>query len=221
MTSNQNGRLGALAGIGFLALAILGTIVQAGEPGFAAKPEELASWFADDADAILAGSSLYLVAGILLLWFVSALRTRMQRATDGDETLPALAYAGGVAGATLCIAAASVDAMGALRADERGAIDPSVAASLADVAAILYGLAAPAAFAALVLAVAVTALRGAFLPRWVGYVSIPLGLALAIPPISYVAVIVFSLWPALVGALLAFGPQAAHAQVTAPRPAAA
>ena len=223
MTSKQNGRLGALAGIGFLVLALLGAIVRSGEPSFAAKPEEIAAWFADDTDAVLAGSSLFVLSGILLLWFVTALRTRMQDATGGDDSLPALAHAGGVAGATLCIAAASIAAMGALRADERGAIDPAVAASLADVSAILFGLAAPAAFAALVLAVAVAAaaLRAGFLPRWLGLVSVPLGVALAVPPISYLAIIVFTFWIGLVGALLAFGPRTAPARTAAPRTAAA
>ena len=211
MTSTQQGRLGALAGIGFLALGLLGTIVQSDRPGFAAEPKELVAHYVDDTDTILAGASLYLVGTILLLWFVSTVRARMQE-TAGDDVLPALAYAGGVAGATLCIAAASADAMGALRADERGAIDPSVAAALADVSTVLYGLAAPTAFAALVLAVAVAALRTGFLPRWLGLVSLPLGVALAIPPISHVAIIVFTFWVGAVGAVLAFAPRSAAAR---------
>ena len=215
MTSTQNGRLGALAGIGFLALGLLGTAVQSGEPGFAAKPSELAAHYLDDTDTILAGGSMYIVGSILLLWFVSTLRGRMQRATN-DDVLPTLAYAGGVAGATLCIAAPSVDIMGALRADEQGTIDPAVATTLADVSAILYGLAAPAAFAALVLAVAAAALRTGFLPRSLGFVSVPLGIALAVPPISYVAVIVFMFWVGVVGAALALRAQAASVPTSAP-----
>lgn len=215
MTSTTNGRSGALAGIGFLALGLLGTAVQSGAPGFAAEPKELAAYYVDESASVLAGSTMYLISAILLLWFVSTLRERTHHAVGDDGALPSIAYAGGVAGATLCMAAASAHAMGALRAEERGAIDPAAATALGDLASILFGLAAPTAFCALVLAVAVAALRTGLLPRWVAMVSIPLGIALAVPPISYVAVIVFHFWVGGVGALLAFARQPAARRATA------
>lgn len=222
MTSTTNGRLGALAGIGFLALGLLGTAVQSGAPGFAAEPKELVAYYVDDTASVLAGSTMYLIGAILLLWFLSTLRERMRHAVGDDHTLPAIAYAGGVAGAALCMAATSANAMGALRADERGAIDPAVATTLRDLSMILYGMAAAAAFCALVLAVAVAALRTGFLPRWLGVVSIPLGIALAIPPISHWAMIGFTLWAGGVGALLAltWQPVTRRARAAATQPAA-
>jgi hypothetical protein len=201
MTNTTNGRSGALAGIGFLALGLAGTAAQSGRPAFAADAKELVAHYVDDTSTILAGATMYLIGAILLLWFVSALRGRMQQSDDG---LAALAYAGGVAGSTLCMAAAAADMMGALRADENGGIDPAVATTLSDVSMVLYGLAAPTAFAALVLAVGTAALRSGLLPRWLGFASIALGIALALPPISYVAVIGFTFWVGLVGGLLAF-----------------
>src|SRR5687768_16184448 len=113
MSSTTNGRAGALAGVGFLALGLLGTVVQSGSPGFAAEADELVAHYVDDTDAILAGSTMYLIGAILLLWFVSTLRARMRG--TGDDVLGGLAFAGGVAGAALCIAAASANVMGALR----------------------------------------------------------------------------------------------------------
>ena len=53
--------------------------------------------------------------------------------------------------------------------------------------------------AVLVLAVAVAALRQSALPRWFGALSVPLGLALAIPGIGAIAMIVFVFWVGIAG----------------------
>ena len=49
------------------------------------------------------------------------------------------------------------------------------------------------------------------LPRWFGAVSIPLGVALLVGPISYVAVIVFVFWPAAAAVALVLQPEARRA----------
>ena len=57
------------------------------------------------------------------------------------------------------LASGAADTVAALRVPERDAIDPAVATVLWDLNTILFGLAAPVAFAVLVLAVAIAVPR--------------------------------------------------------------
>lgn len=185
----------ALAGLGFGILAIAGTLAQPSSPDFAGEPAAIATFFGDNEAGVLASSTLYLLAAGLLLVFAAAVRAAGRRAEGGDGTLSTAAFAGCAAGATLALGASSLQAMGALRVQERGDIDPAVATALFDGGSILYGLAAPVGFGVFALAVATLALRHGLFPAWHGVVSAILGVALLIPPISYVAVTAaFTLW---------------------------
>ena len=189
-----------LAGVAFLALGVLGTLLTpGGDPGFVARPGEIARYYDAHADGVLASQAIYLFSGVFLLWFVAALR----RALAGrGEALAQAVMAGAVSGTALMIGGASVAAAAALRVQERGAIDPQLAAAMHDISQIMYGLAAPMAWAAAVLALAAVALRSDVVPRWIGQVSIPLGLALAIPPINHVVINLLGLWTLAVGVAL-------------------
>lgn len=189
-------RLIAAAGIGFFALATIGRLAYPSEPEFVGEASSIVGFYEGNEDALLAANSMYLVAVTLLLAFTGALCSGLRR-LSGATGLVALA--GGVAGAALMLAAGAADTVAALRVTERDAIDPAVATVLWDLNTSLFGLAAPTAFAVLVLAVASAALRDRALPRWAGLVSAPLGIALAVPPISHVAMIVFLFWVPLVG----------------------
>jgi hypothetical protein len=204
-------RLLPLAGVAFVALGLAGTAVQPSAPGFVAQPAKVAAWFDGHASGILATQVLYLLAGVALLWFVAALRSALARGPR-DAALASAVFAGGVAGASLMLASATADAIGALRVQEQDAIAPQIAATLHDVSMGLYGIAAPTAWAVAVLSAAALALRSGALPRWLALASLPLGIALAIPPISYVAIVVMNLWVLAVAGALAWRPAAAGAE---------
>lgn len=197
------GRLAALAGVAFFVLGLVGTLIVSDDPGFAADPTRIAAFYEGEDSAILLSSTLYLVGVVFLLWFAGHLRGVLRRAEGGEGGLAATAFGGLVAGAAMLLGAAAVNAVGALRVQERGQIDPETATALFDVSSIMFGLAAPMAFAATVLASAVVALRTRALPLWLGAVSIPLGLALLIPPISWLAAIGFTFWVLVTGVVLA------------------
>jgi hypothetical protein len=72
-----------------------------------------------------------------------------------------------------------------------------------DLTSILFGAAAPAAFAAKLLATAVASLRyRALLPAWLAVVTIVLAIVNVIPPISWVGMLISLLWIAIVSGLL-------------------
>jgi len=191
-----------LAGIGAAILGVLGSLVYGDTPDFVDDPAAIADFYSEESGAVLAGNSLYLLSGIFLLWFVAGLRAGLERADGAGSPLAAAAAAGGGAGAALMIAAAAVAAVGGLRADEQGSIGPQSASVLWDISSILYGLAAPMAWAAAVLATAAVALRSSVLPSWLGWVSLVMGIALAIPPINFISIIVMNLWVIAVAVVL-------------------
>lgn len=192
----------ALAGIGYLALGFLGSVVYGEGPDFVGDPGEIAAFYAEDPGSIITGDAIYLIAGLFLLCFVAGLRTALQRADGPGSALATLPLIGGVAGTALMMGAAGIDAVGALRADDRGSIEPATAAAIWDISGGLFGLAAPVAWAAAVLATAMVALRSPALPSWLGAVSVVMGLALLILPIAYISILVMGLWAAIAGVVL-------------------
>ena len=192
----------ALPAFIFFVLALGAQLVYPSEPDFVAgNAREVASFYESGSGDILAGNAMYLVSTAALLAFAGVMYRVVRR---GDHTLATVALGGAVAGATLMIAASTADTVAALRVEENGAIDPSVATVMWDLQMALFGLAAPTAFAVFVLAVATAALRTGVLPAWLGILSVPLGVALLIPPISWAAIIVFIFWvPVAGGAVLA------------------
>jgi hypothetical protein len=128
-----------------------------------------------------------------------------------------------VAGTALLFASGAADAAGALRVMENDEIDPQIASVYYDLSSVLFGLAAPMAFAVLVFATALIAFRYSALPAWHGWISVLLGVAMIIPPINYISMIVFIFWVGATSVLLYLGAGRAAAPGTAavpPPPAA-
>lgn len=194
--------LAALAGVAFCLLGIAGTLAYPTEPDFVAASSEITTFYMEEESALIPASALYLFGGAFLLVFTGFLRSALGRAEGGEQRVASIAFAGGVAGATLSLAAASLDVVAALRVDERDEIAPEVATVFWDLGNILFGLAAPMALGVLVLATAVVARRTGLLPTWHVVVSVLLGVALLAPPINYVAVIVFTFWALITGVVL-------------------
>jgi len=191
-----------LGGIVYVVLGVLGTVVAGSTPDFVGDPANIAVYYKEEYDSILASGSFYLLAGFFLLWFVAGLRSGLERADGAGSPLASAALIGGAAGTALMIGGAAIGMVGGLRADEQGSIDPQAAAALYDVSSVMFGLAAPMAWAAAVLATAMVALRSSALPSWLGWISILMGIALLIPPINFFSIIVMGLWVIAVAILL-------------------
>lgn len=215
-------RLAALAGLAAFVLGALGAaIYPSGEPAFLDEPAKIASFYGDNADGVLASEVLFLFSGIGLFFFVGVLRSVLASAEGGDGWLATTAFGAGIAGCGMLVAGASIETGAVLRVDERGAIDPQVATLANDASAILFGLAAPTAFAVLVLASAAVAWRTRVLPRWHAGVSVALGIGLALPPISHAVMVPFMVWAGVTGLVLVLVPLPQTRVSGAPRTATA
>ena len=194
-------RPAALTGVAFVALAVASAAVVGDSPDFLAQPPELAQFFTDKTDQLLLSAVLGLIATFFLLWFVGTLASRLAR-FEGARRLAGIALAGGTAAAALSLAGHSAQLVAALRADERGTIDPQVATVLFDLTNIFIEAAAPIGFAVLLAASAVAGLRAGALPKWLCWLGAIIALALAITPIAFLALLAFAIWVLLASVTL-------------------
>jgi hypothetical protein len=195
-----------LAGVGFFLLALLGNVLPGEAPDFLDDPQKYADYFVDKSDQVLVGMNVGLVSLILLIWFLGSLRRRLLRGEDGDGQFSAVAYGAGLVATALIAAGFALFALAGLRAGEDDAINPDIAATLADASSALIGLAAPVAEATLLFATAVVVLRWRSLPLWLGWLSVVLGVVGIIGPISWLlGYFLFPLWVLITSVVIFVG----------------
>ena len=198
-------RVEPLAGVVFVVLAVIALFTAGGED-FLADPTELADYYLDDSGRIIAGEIIGGFAIFAFFWFVGAVRNRLRVRETPEGGLPALAFGGGIAGATLVLVANAATMAGAFRADEDGSIEPAAAAALNDLSSIIVGIAAPVALAVFVASTGIVSIATGVLPRWLGWLSLLLALGFLIPVISWIFWLPFGVWVLVVSVLLYLRP---------------
>ena len=198
-------RIEPLAGVVFVVLAVIALFTAGGED-FLADPSQLADYYLDDSGRIIAGEIIGGFAIFAFFWFVGAVRNRLRVSETPEGGLPALAFGGGIAAATLVLVANAATMAGAFRADEDGSIDPAAAAALNDLSSVIVGIAAPVALAVFVASTGIVSIATGVLPRWLGWLSLLLALGLLIPVISWIFWLPFGVWVLAVSVLLYFRP---------------
>jgi hypothetical protein len=198
-------RIEPLAGVLFVVLGVIALFTAGGED-FLADPSELADFYADDSGRIIAGEIIGGFAIFVFFWFVGAVRNRLRVSETPEGGLPALAFGGGIAGATLVLVANAATMAAAFRADEDGQINPAAAAALNDLSSVIVGIAAPVAMAVFLAATGVVSIATGVLPRWLGWVSLLLALGFLIPVISWIFWLPFGAWVLLVSVILYLRP---------------
>jgi hypothetical protein len=198
-------RIEPLAGVVFVVLAVIALFTAGGED-FLADPSQLADYYLDDSGRIIAGEIIGGFAIFAFFWFVGAVRNRLRVSETPEGGLPALAFGGGIAAATLVLVANAATMAGAFRADEDGSIDPAAAVALNDLSSVIVGIAAPVALAVFVASTGIVSIATGVLPRWLGWLSLLLALGLLIPVISWIFWLPFGVWVLAVSVLLYFRP---------------
>jgi len=194
-----------LAGVVFVILAVIALLTAAGED-FLAEPAEVADYYVDNSGRVVVAAIIDGLAIFAFFWFVGAVRNRLRVRETPEGGLPALAFGGGIAAATLLLVANAATMAGAFRAEEDGEIDPAVAAALNDISSLIIGIAAPVALAVFVAATGIVSIATGVLPRWLGWLSLLLALGFLIPYISFVFWVPFGIWVLAVSVLLYLRP---------------
>jgi hypothetical protein len=161
-------------------------------------PKILAS-YQHHSNGILLGGFLWSLGVLLFIWFLSTLRTHYAAAEGGTGRLANLAWSGGLVASAVAILIPAGDTVGALNKND---IDASGAAVLNHISDGFF-VGAEYLLAVLFLASAVLALRYAALPKWLGWLSLVIGVVLLIGPIGWAAFIFATpIWTLIVSVMV-------------------
>lgn len=227
MRSWSTERLGAVAGVAFVVLAVIGAFAAGSPPKFDDPASEIVSFFRDNHDSVIFGAILMGIASPLFVWLVAAIALTLRAA--GQTAWAGVAFAAGLVGIGLGTGA---DAIGGSLAQIAENGDNTLTQSLyqlqgffiskayffAAVTALAVGVAAwraalPRWYAALSLVAVVVFVLGGVSLKSSGFLA-PLG---AMQLIAYLGLLVWSLATATV--LWMTAPVAEVTRATAPTPA--
>jgi hypothetical protein len=191
-------RLAPLAGALAVPFWVAGVIFMSSKAKGSKGPEILAS-YQQHSDGILVGALLWSIGVLLFIWFLGSLRSHLLAAEGGDGRLANLAYGGGLVAAAIAMLIPAADEVGALNKDDIDASGAAVLHHLSDAFFIATEYTLPILF----FATAIVALRHAALPKWLGWLSVLIGVVLLIGPIGWAALIFATpVWTLIVSILL-------------------
>jgi hypothetical protein len=190
-------RLAPLTGIVFVALVIVGVVIQGNTPDTHAPAQEVLSFYSKHHDRMEGSAFIIAIAIPFLVFFVSTLH-RVLRAAGGSGRLAAAAFGGGI----ILAAGVAVGATVQLAAAEAGGHATTLGATqtlhvLNDNTYIPLGT----GMGILVLASGLATITYGALPRWLGWAGIVLGIV-AFTPAGFFAFVLSGLWVIVVSIVL-------------------
>jgi hypothetical protein len=153
-------RYGLLAGIVFVVLVIVTSLIGGSPPMPADSDQEITRYFHDNKDALRIGAYLGGLAGLVFLWFLGSLFGRLRAAEGGAGRKAGVALTGGVVLVGLALVANSLTAYAALHNE--------AASGFFRLSAIVFGFAGFAG-AVFTSGVALVLWMHDVVPKWMGY----------------------------------------------------
>jgi hypothetical protein len=198
-------RWGALGGIAYVVLFIIGTILLFdGTPDGDASPAKVIAYYSDSGhrDRIGFGWALASLGVFFFLWFLSSLRRTVRRHEGDDGFLTALATIGGVVYASLAFAALALNMGIRTMSDDtyRDQVFPGLIHAANDASYVMHATGGAGA-AAMIIAASLAALRAAAVPAWAGWLGVLAGI-LALFSIVFFPQAAIAIWILVVSGLL-------------------
>jgi hypothetical protein len=196
--SDRTSRLAPLTGVVFALLVIAAIVVGGGEtPKANASPVKVIAYYGSHRSEIEASAILFGLAFLFLVLFSGALRSYL-RSTPGAEGLSAIVLGGGVLMAAGVLVGVGIEYG---LAHNLARLTPAAAQALNFLENEIF---LPVIGGAFLFAITsgLAILRGAPLPKWLGWVAIVLGIAVLLPPASFPALLVFAVWTVTVSILM-------------------
>jgi hypothetical protein len=198
-------RWGALGGIVYVVLFIVGTILlYSGAPDSDSAPAKIIAYYSDSGhrDRISIG---WIVAGLgvfFFLWFLSALRRAVRRWEGEDGYLTGLSTIGGAVYAALAFAALAVNMGIRTMSDDtyHHTVYPSLIHAADDASYILHATGGAGA-SAMIIAASLAAMRAGVVRSWTGWLGIVAGVV-ALASILFFTQAAIAIWILVVGGLL-------------------
>jgi hypothetical protein len=180
VTGTRVGRWIPLSGIVYVVLFLVGFILVSDSPEASDSDTEIVSYYGDSGNRAkeIVVFFLFVVAALLLVWFVTDLRGRLRAVEPEPHNLSSLAFASGIASATLLTAAVSlgVGPTFTIEDTDRFTVDPDTIRLVGDTSYLLL-VGSMMVTAILIAATSVLAIRTAVLPTWLGWVGLVVALA--------------------------------------------
>jgi hypothetical protein len=213
-------RWGALGGILYVVLFIIGTILLFdGAPDGDASPAKVIAYYSDSGhrDKISVGWVLSGLGVFFFLWFLSSLRRTVRRHEGDDGFLTALTTIGGVVYASLAFAALAVNMGIRTMSDDtfNHQVFPGLIHAANDASYVLHATGGAGA-SAMIIAASLAAMRARAVPSWAGWLGIVAGI-LALASIVFFPQAAIAIWILVVsGGLFVRGARDGQVQATMP-----
>ncbi len=197
MNQGRLERLAPLSGVLFAVLFAIGILVTGDEPDTKASAKEIIDHF-NDTGKIYAGIICVLLGALLMLLFTSILRNALRDSGRAPEWVSSFVFGGGVV-YSVGLAIFAMNQIALIDAADLG--KPEVAQALNILNSDNF---APAVLgmAAIFFGTAWAILKGANLPKWLGWVAIVLGICTVAGPLGILAFFLFPIWVLVVSIVL-------------------
>jgi hypothetical protein len=210
--SDRWSRYAPLTGVVFVGLLVAVFATSGSTPGVHSTGAHVISFYKAHHGEQIAGNVLGAVGVAFFLFFAATLRARLRR-REGGEALAALAFGGAV---LLAVGGAAFSALGFALADARNTLDPSAAQALN---VLINDFFFPLAVGTCVFMIGnwLAIVRTGALPKWLGWVALPIGIA-ALTPAGFIVFLVLLAWSLIVSVLLYLQPDQSPASPAAESP---
>ena len=209
-------RLAPLTGVIFSVLLVVAIFSEGETPESNATSAKVIAYFASHRSSVETSTIVFAFAFLFLVLFAGSLRSYLRR-TPAAEGLSALVLAGGVLAAAGGLMISGVEHG---LAEELNYLGPETAQTLNFLSEELF---LPIVVGAFLFAIAsgLAVLRGARLPKWLGWAAIVIGIVVLIPPLSFPALLAFAIWTVIVSILVYVRTGGAGSGAPEPSPAGA
>ncbi len=195
--SDRLSRLAPLSGAVFFVLTVAAIFSGGETPDANASVAKVLSYYATHRSEVETSAILIAFAFLFLVLFAASLRSYLRR-TPAAEGLAALALAGAGVMAAGALIVTSIEYGLAHHLRDLG---PASAQTLSFLSNELFLVVIAGGFL-FALPAGLAILRGAQLPKWLGWVAIVLGICFVIPPAIFPALLGTLLWSAIVSVLV-------------------
>ncbi len=168
--SDSYARYGAMTGILFVLLVIIGFFVTPQPPNTDAAPAEVLSYVVDHQNALHAVQLIFAAAGFLFIWFIGTLRDALSRVEvgEGRHALANTAWGAGLIAVATLMVGFALAATATLHPVDS---DPELTRALWDASLMVPAVGAPAA-AVFFVGNSLSILRSGVLPAWLGWLGL-------------------------------------------------
>jgi hypothetical protein len=192
------GRIAQLSGVLFAVLIVVSIFAGGGEtPNGDASPARVIAYYTTHKSEAEASGIVFAFAFLFLVLWAGMLRSYLRRTPEAEGS-SALVLAGAV---LMAVGGVTLSGLEFGLAHQIHHLEPDAAQTVSFLSNEMF-LPLIVGGCVLGLGAGISILRGAALPRWLGWAAIVLGVVVLIPPLSFPALLVFAIWVIVVSVLM-------------------